>query len=91
MEVGRRLIDGVLHYAAGADALAIDAVPPVRYEAFRIAGSHAERDIVTLTLIAAAERSGQWRLARALLAERAALRPTAAVRAQYDRACARAG
>jgi len=45
---------------------------------------------VNLTLIAAAERAGQWRLARALLAERAAIRPTPKVRAQYARAQARA-
>ena len=90
-EVGRRLIEGMLHYGAGADAQAIEAILPARAEAFRIGGSHAQRDIINLTLIAAAERSGQWRLARSLLAERAALRPTAAVRAQYERARARAG
>ena len=90
-EVGRRLIEGMLHYGAGSDAQAIEAILPARAEAFRIGGSHAQRDIVNLTLIAAAERSGQWRLARALLAERAALRPTAAVRAQYERARARTG
>ena len=72
------------------DAEAIEAILPVRYEAHRIGGSHAQRDIVTLTLIAAAERSGQWRLARALLAERAALRPTVKVKARYERARARA-
>jgi hypothetical protein len=91
VEVGRRLIEGMLQYGAGEDSQAIEAILPVRYEAFRIGGSHAQRDIVALTLIAAAERSGQWRLARALLAERAAVRPTAAVRARYDRARARAG
>jgi tetratricopeptide (TPR) repeat protein len=85
-EVGRRLIEGVLHFGAGADREAIEAILPVRYEALRIGGSHAQRDLVNLTLIAAAERSGEWRLARALLAERAAQRPTAKVRAQYERA-----
>ncbi len=89
-EVGRRLVEGMLHYGAGSDARAIEAILPARAEAFRIGGSHAQRDIVDLTLIAAAERSGQWRLARALLAERAALRPTPAVKAQYERARARA-
>ena len=89
-EVGRRLVEGMLHYGAGADAEAIEAILPVRYEAHRIGGSHAQRDIVALTLIAAAERSGQWRLARALLAERAALRPTPTVKAQYERARAQA-
>ncbi len=81
---------GAARYGAGADAEAIEAILPVRYEAHRIGGSHAQRDIVTLTLIAAAERSGRWRLARALLAERAALRPTAKVKARYERARARA-
>ena len=90
-EVGRSIVEGMLHYGAGEDAEAIEAILPVRYEAHRIGGSHAQRDIVTLTLIAAAERSGRWRLARALLAERAAIRPTAKVKAQYERARDRAG
>jgi hypothetical protein len=89
-EVGRRLVEGMLHYGAGRDAEAIEAILPVRYEAQRIGGSHAQRDIVNLTLIAAAERSGQWKLARALLGERAAIRPSAKVRARYERARERA-
>jgi hypothetical protein len=89
-EVGRPLIVGMLAFAAGQYAEAIEAILPVRYEAFRIGGSHAQRDIVILTLIAAAERAAQWPLARALLAERAAVRPTPAVKAQYERARARA-
>jgi tetratricopeptide (TPR) repeat protein len=90
-EVGRRLIDGVLAFAEGDAARAVEAILPVRYEAVRIGGSHAQRDIVNLTLIAAAERSGQWRLARALLAERAGVRPTARTLAAFERARSRAG
>ncbi len=89
-EVGRRLIDGVLAFADGDYARAIDAILPVRYEAIRIGGSHAQRDVVSQTLIAAAERSGQWRLARALIAERAAVRPTPRTMAAYERAHSRA-
>jgi hypothetical protein len=74
-EVGRRLIDGALGFAAGHYARAVEAILPVRGEAIRIGGSHAQREIVNLTLIAAAERSGQWGLARALLAERVRARP----------------
>ena len=59
-EVGRRLIDGALAFAAGRYAHAVEAILPVRGEAIRIGGSHAQRDIVNLTLIAAAERSYQW-------------------------------
>jgi hypothetical protein len=90
-EVGRRLIDGALAFADGDYAQAVEAILPVRHEAVRIGGSHAQRDIVNLTLIAAAERSGQWRLARALLAERAGVRPTSRTLAALERAQGRAG
>jgi tetratricopeptide (TPR) repeat protein len=90
-EVGRRLIDGVLAFAEGAYARAVEAILPVRAEGIRIGGSHAQRDVVNQTLIAAAERSGQWSLARALLAERAAVRPTPPTMAAYERAQRRAG
>ena len=89
-EVGRALIDGVLAFAGGDFRGAVETILPVRYEAFRIGGSHAQRDIVNLTLIAAAERSGQWSLARALLAERVAVRPTALTKKQYEEAARRA-
>ncbi len=85
-EVGRRLIDGALAFARGDFARAVDEILPVRDETIRIGGSHAQRDIVNLTLIAAAERSGQWSLARALLAERAGARPTPRTRTRYARA-----
>ncbi len=85
-EVGRRLIDGVLAFAGGDYARAVDAILPVRKDAVRIGGSHAQRDIVDLTLIAAAERSGQWSLARDLLAERVLTRPTPRTEARYARA-----
>jgi len=83
--VGRRLIDGVLAFARGDYARVVEAVAPVRYDVVRIGGSHAQRDIVAQTLIAAAERSGQTNLARAWLAERVAIRPTAREKARYAR------
>ena len=90
VEVGRRLIEGVLAFAEGDCERAVEEILPVRYETTRIGGSHAQRDTVNHTLIAAAERSGQWRLARALLAERLALRPTARAKAAYEEALAHA-
>jgi hypothetical protein len=69
-EIGRRLIDGALAFAAGDFKRAVEAIQPVRNDAARIGGSHAQRDVIKLTLIAAAQRSGQWSLARALVAER---------------------
>jgi tetratricopeptide (TPR) repeat protein len=90
VEVGRALVDGMLAFGAGDHSAAIDALSAARNEAIRIGGSHAQRDIVAQTLIAAAERSGRWRLARALLAERAAIRPTERVKAAYEWARAKA-
>jgi tetratricopeptide (TPR) repeat protein len=75
-EIGRRLIDGALAFAAGDYQRAVDAILPVRHDAARIGGSHAQRDVVNLTLIAAAQRSGQRSLARALLAKRGRSAPS---------------
>jgi hypothetical protein len=49
---------------------------PVRNIAQRFGGSHAQRDLLDLTLIEAAFRSGQSALAKALAAERMAMKPT---------------
>ena len=90
VEVGRPLIEGVLAFAREDYARAIEAILPLRYEANRIGGSDAQRDILNLTLIAAAERAGEWRLARALLAERLAQRPTPRTREAHGAALRRA-
>ena len=75
-QVGRPLIDAMLEFAQGHYTEAVERILPLRYETWRIGGSHAQREIVDLTLLAAAERAGEAKLARALIAERAALRPT---------------
>ncbi|CAE6823453.1 MULTISPECIES: tetratricopeptide repeat protein [Paraburkholderia] len=84
-EVGRRLIDGVLAFAAGEYDRAVEFLLPVRYSAIRIGGSHAQRDLIAQTLIAAAERAEQPGLTRALLAERVSARPTERTRQHYAR------
>src|ERR1700735_5277519 len=57
-EIGRRLIDGVLAFAADDYKRAVEAILAVRHEAARIGGSHAQREIINLTLIARGERPG---------------------------------
>ncbi len=69
-EVGRRFIDGVIAYAAGNWGGAIDAILPVRFETFRLGGSHAQRDVINRTLFAAAERAGDRALVKTLRDER---------------------
>ena len=85
-DVGRALIDAVIAFAAGDYRRAISLILPVRYKIIRIGGSHAQRDLVTQTLIVAAERAGDWQLAQALLAERLAVRPTELTRRNYTHA-----
>lgn len=76
-DVGRDIVEAVLAYAAGDYARTVNLLLPIRYKWVRIGGSHAQRDLLTQTLIAAAERAKRWSLVRALLDERAAWRPTA--------------
>lgn len=56
-----------------ADTIAL--LRPLRGHAQRFGGSHAQRDLLDLTLLEAAIRGGQRTLAAALSAERAAQRP----------------
>ncbi len=89
-DVGRHLVDAVIAFAGGDYAETVRLILPVRHKVARIGGSHAQRDLVTQTLIAAACRAGNRALERALLAERLAVRPTPATRAAYEAARARA-
>lgn len=86
VDVGRRIVDAALAFAEGDYRRVIDRILPIRYKVIRIGGSHAQRDLVTQTLIAAAERAGEINLARALLAERLAVRPTERTKQAFARA-----
>jgi hypothetical protein len=75
---GLRLLEGFAAFAAGQPEVTVDLLIDIRPEAHAVGGSHAQRDVVDLTLIAAAARSGQADLSRALVTERAARKPAAA-------------
>jgi hypothetical protein len=75
---GHRLLEGFAAFAAGEPETAVDLLIDIKPEAHAVGGSHAQRDVIDLTLIAAATRSGQAGLARALVAERTARKPPAA-------------
>jgi tetratricopeptide (TPR) repeat protein len=74
-EVGRPLTLAIKAFGEGDYSTAVDLIRPVRGIAHRFGGSHAQRDLIDLTLIEAALRGGQGNLAYALSAERAASRP----------------
>ena len=69
-EVGMPLARALVCYAQGDYARATEGLLQVRDRAHAFGGSHAQRDIITLTLLDAATRSGQAALARHILNER---------------------
>lgn len=75
-EVGQPVVLGIKAFAEGDYAETVRLLRPVRDIAHRFGGSHAQRDLLDLTLIEAACRAGQTTLSEALAAERADAKPT---------------
>jgi tetratricopeptide (TPR) repeat protein len=75
---GLALLDGFSAFAAGRPEQALAEMIDIRQAASAVGGSHAQRDVIDLTLIAAAARAGDRGLARALADERVARKPAAA-------------
>ena len=63
-------------YGQGDYGRAADILLPIRFDYTCVGGSHAQRDLFAQLLIEAAIKAGRFELARALLSERAALRPS---------------
>ena len=76
-DVGLPLALGIRAYARQDYAAAAELIHATRDTAHRFGGSHAQRDLLSLTLIDAAHRAGRAALARHVLAERQVLKPTA--------------
>jgi tetratricopeptide (TPR) repeat protein len=74
-EVGLPTCRAIRAFGRGDYGATVAELLPVRPFANRFGGSHAQRDILSLTLIEAALRDGQASLARALAAERTQLKP----------------
>src|SRR4029077_8820781 len=74
---GLALLEAFGAFAAGHPDRAIDLLIDIRPRANAVGGSHAQRDVIDLTLIAAAARAGDDSLARALVTERGARKPAA--------------
>jgi hypothetical protein len=70
-EVGHAAALAIRAFGQGDYSGTVCLLRPVRNYAHRFGGSHAQRDLIDLTIIEAAARSGQHRLAEALRIERA--------------------
>jgi tetratricopeptide (TPR) repeat protein len=75
-EVGLPAARAIAAFGRGDYATAVELLEPLRLVAHRFGGSHAQRDVLGLTLVEAALRGGQTRLARALAAERMNVKPS---------------
>ena len=78
-EVGLPVARGILAYTMSRYNQCVAELEPVRDIAHRFGGSHAQRDLISLTIISAALRSGQHQLARGYLNERRVHKPTSAL------------
>ena len=70
-EVGYSVARAIKAFGDGDYGQTVELLRPIRSYAHRYGGSHAQRDLIDLTLIEAAARAGQRNLAAALRAERA--------------------
>lgn len=75
-EVGLPFAQALVSFGSGSYEDAVKRLLPIRTIANRFGGSNAQRDLVHLTLVEAALRSGQLKLTRALVAERTQLKPS---------------
>jgi len=73
-DVGLGATQAIRQFGLSRHGEAAELLRRVRREAARFGGSHAQRDVLDLTLIAAAERAGDAALADALRRERAFVR-----------------
>src|SRR5690606_40725931 len=74
-DVGGPVACAVLAFGEGDFAETVRLLKPIRHIAHRFGGSHAQRDVIDLTLGEAAMRTGNAPLAAALAAERHDARP----------------
>lgn len=77
--IGLPLCQAIDAFAKGRYTQAVEILLRVRPIAYRFGGSHAQRDILCLTLIEAALRGGQGRVAQAIASERTELKPLSGV------------
>ena len=74
-DVGHPVTLAIQAFGDGNYRETVRLLRPIRAIAHRFGGSHAQRDVIDLTLIEAALRAGDTALSRALAAERFDTRP----------------
>lgn len=83
--IGAPLMRGLLAFALGRHDEAIEALYPVRAFAHGLGGSHAQRDLIDQTLLAAAVGATDKSVGRALVNERRLAKPETPLMAHWAR------
>ncbi|TYT26776.1 tetratricopeptide repeat protein [Luteimonas viscosa] len=84
-EIGVPLLRGVIAHGEGDHAGAVEQLLPLRGRHHAMGGSHAQRDVIELTLLDAAIGAGHRALARHLLNERLFAKPGTPLTAHWER------
>lgn len=87
-DVGHPLTRAIKAFGEGNYTETVQLIRPIRAIANRFGGSHAQRDVIDLTLIEAALRAGDRAFAGALTAERSMARPDSPLSALLARRAA---
>jgi hypothetical protein len=82
-EVGLPVARGLVAFHRGQYATTLELLRPVRNIAHRFGGSHAQRDLIDLTMLEAAARAGNRNQLRALANERLSLKPGSPLARRY--------
>jgi tetratricopeptide (TPR) repeat protein len=82
-DVGIPLVEALMAFHRGAYARAVELLLPIRFDLWRIGGSHAQRDIIDWTLTEAALRAGLRDIATSLAHERLGTRPRSVVNRNF--------
>lgn len=77
------LMEGFVAYWRGDHGTAVERLHPTRFVASAFGGSHAQRDLIDLTLMEAALRGGMRAFAEALANTRLALKPHSPVNQRF--------
>lgn len=84
-DVGIPLVEGLMAFHRGDYPRTVALLQPVRFDLWRIGGSHAQRDIIDWTLTEAALRADQRDVALAMAYERLGTRPRSVVNRDFLR------
>jgi hypothetical protein len=84
--IGIPVVAALIAFHRGTWVEAVELLLPVRADLWQIGGSHAQRDVVTQTLLAAAARGGLRSAGSALLDERRRAKPATPLTEHWARA-----